>query len=146
MSTSRRTVSLSRVSVLLSLAALTSCHTVKVDQGPSSATFDLDGTTLVVTEQDGEAILGALLASLSHSELARRDDLLARTQKSSIVPEQGALRLGAWVLSASGSELVLQYRYPPTPAGIEAYGAKVEQKQGTWSVGAVSMQHIHRRR
>lgn len=111
-----------------------------------STTFELEGTMLVVTEKDGEAILRALLASLAQSELARRDDLLARTQRSSVVPERDVMRLGGWVLSASGGGLVLQYRFSPTPAGIEAYGAQVAKQQGTWTVGAVSMQHIHRRR
>jgi uncharacterized lipoprotein YmbA len=65
---------------------------------------------------------------------------------SALVPEQDAMRLGGWVLSADSGELALQYRFSPTPAGSEAYVAKVEQKQGVWSVSAVAMQHIDRRR
>jgi hypothetical protein len=116
------------------------------DARTETTTFDLDGTKVLVTQKDGEAILRALLTSLASSELARRDELIAFTKNASVTPEQDVVRMGGWILFADDTKLALQYRLPPTPAGIEAYGAKVEKVQGVWSVSPVSMQHIHRRR
>jgi hypothetical protein len=111
-----------------------------------STTFEVAGVTYVVAKQDAAAIERALLAALHNSELARRDELIAKTRGAEPSFESDVVRLGSWLLFVDADALILQYRMPATPAGIEAYVASVSKRGAAWQVADVQMQHIEPRR
>jgi hypothetical protein len=112
---------------------------------PLSTVFELGDDKLTVSQEDGEQIRDALLARLKESTLEDAAQLLVWTRGERVRNQAHSLSIGSWGLSAHGDELRLLFRFPPQPAGIKAYSARVTRQAG-WQVGEVQLMHIHARR
>lgn len=102
-------------------------------------------TEVAVTLADARAIRTALRSYLEASDYPERDEVLVWTRAEAEI-EDGAVRIGPWLLGSERGEIVLRYREAATGLAMKAHRAVVEKKDGVWTVTKVEMERIRPRR
>lgn len=118
--------------------------------GQRQTKITLESGEIVITSKDVEEISRALDDYLKNS----REDIAKRVPQNFLhqvpenawegfIDEDGAVRIGRWVLQASGDDLVLTYRVvtPTTTVGYR-FVAHLERLNQQWKVTSVSFEKL----
>ena len=93
---------------------------------------------MTLTLADGEAIKAALLAQLQkQTDLEGGEYLFNATRNIAPTTDDGALRIGNWMLQLHRDKLKLTFRMPAGNVAARMYTAPVIRQGSGWQVGEV---------